>query len=240
MDDVLDSKAFRDISYGLYLVTSISGKKVNGQIANTVFQVCSEKPKIAISINKDNLTHEYITKSKVVAISVLEEDTPMTFIGNFGFKSGKDIDKFSKVKYKKGQTGAPIVSENALSYIEGRVVDSADVGSHTLFVIEVVNAKVLKEGVPMTYDYYHKVKKGKSPKNAPTYIEEKETTKEPEKDREEETKMKSYVCTVCGYVYDPAKGDSEGGIPPGTAFKDLPDDWTCPVCGAAKDEFEPE
>ena len=236
----MDKQAFRDISYGLYLVTSVSGEKVNGQIANTVFQVCSETPKMAISINKDNLTHEYIEKSKVVAISVLEKDTPMTFIGNFGFKSGKDIDKFSKVKYEKGQTGAPIVSENALSYIEGKVVDSADVGSHTLFVVEVVDAKVLKEGVPMTYDYYHTVKKGKSPKNAPTYIDEKEAEKEPEKAEKEEMKMQSYVCTVCGYVYDPKEGDSEGGIPPGTAFEALPDDWICPVCGAGKDEFEPE
>lgn len=236
----MDNQALRDISYGLYLVTSVSGEKVNGQIANTVFQVCSETPKIAISINKDNLTHEYIKKSGVVAISVLEEDTPMTFIGNFGFKSGKDIDKFSQVKYERGQTGAPIVSENTLSYIEGKVVDSADVGSHTLFVVEVVDAKVLKKGVPMTYDYYHTVKKGKSPKNAPTYIDEKETTKVPEKSEKEEMKMQRYVCTVCGYVYDPAEGDSEGGITAGTAFENLPDDWTCPVCGAAKDEFEPE
>ncbi|MBW2638033.1 MAG: flavin reductase, partial [Deltaproteobacteria bacterium] len=139
----MDKQAFRDISYGLYLVTSVSGEKVNGQIANTVFQVCSETPKIAISINKDNLTHDYIKESGVVAVSVLEEDTPMTFIGNFGFKSGKDIDKFSKVKYEKGETGAPIVSENTLSYIEGKIVDSADVGSHTLFVVEVVDAKVV-------------------------------------------------------------------------------------------------
>ncbi|MBN2178660.1 MAG: rubredoxin [Deltaproteobacteria bacterium] len=236
----MDKQALRDISYGLYLVTSVSGEKVNGQIANTVFQVCSETPKIAISINKDNLTHEYIKKSGVVAISVLEQDTPMTFIGNFGFKSGKDIDKFSQVKYEKGETGAPIVSENTLSYIEGKVVDSADVGTHTLFVVDVVDAKVLKEGVPMTYDYYHAVKKGKSPKNAPTYINEKEAEKAPEKPVKEEMKMERYVCTVCGYVYDPAEGDSEGGIPAGTAFENLPDDWTCPVCGAAKDEFEPE
>ena len=236
----MDNQALRDISYGLYLVTSVSGEKVNGQIANTVFQVCSETPKIAISINKDNLTHEYIKRSGVVAISVLEEATPMTFIGNFGFKSGKDIDKFSQVKYEKGQTGAPIVSENTLSYIEGKVIDSADVGSHTLFVVEVVDAKVLKKGVPMTYDYYHTVKKGKSPKNAPTYIDEKKSEKEPEKPEKEEMKMERYVCTVCGYVYDPAKGDSEGGIIAGTAFENLPEDWTCPVCGAGKDEFEPE
>lgn len=236
----MDKQALRDISYGLYLVTSMSGDKVNGQIANTAFQVCSGDPKMAISINKDNLTHEYIKESGVVAISVLEESTPMTFIGNFGFKSGKDIDKFSKVNYEKGQTGAPIVAENALSYIEGRVVDSADVGSHTLFVIEVVDAKVFKEGVPMTYDYYHKVKKGKSPKNAPTYIDEKEAEKEREKPEKEEIKMQRYVCSICGYIYDPAEGDSEGGIPAGTAFENLPDDWTCPVCGAAKDEFEPE
>jgi flavin reductase (DIM6/NTAB) family NADH-FMN oxidoreductase RutF/rubredoxin len=240
MDSGFDKKALRDISYGLYLVTSVSGDKVNGQIANTVFQVCSGDPKVAVSISKENLTHDFIKDSGVLAVSVLEESTPMTFIGNFGFRSGRDIDKFSQVKYEKGRTGAPIVSENALSYIEGKVVDSADVGSHTLFVVEVVNAKVIKEGVPLTYEYYHKVKKGKSPKNAPTYVGDADKAAEPEESEKEEKIMQKYVCTICGYIYDPAEGDSEGGIPAGTAFEDLPDDWTCPVCGAAKDEFEPE
>jgi len=239
MDDSLDTKALWDISYGLYLVTSVSGGKVNGQIVNSIIQVCAEKPRIAVSINKDNLTHEYITKSGVLAVSVLEENTPMTFIGQFGFKTGRDGDKFSTIAYETGRTGCPIVTENALSWFEGTVIGNADAGTHTVFIVEITGAKVLKEGTPLTYAYYQRVKKGKAPKNAPTYKGGAAETKEMGKKRKE-SGMQKYVCGVCGYVYDPKKGDREAGIPPGTAFEDLPDDWTCPVCGAAKDEFEPE
>ena len=91
----------------------------------------------------------------------------------------------------------------------------------------------------MTYEYYHKVKGGFSPKTAPTYIKEDSKTKKEGKGKEEKN-MDKYVCDVCGYVYDPAKGDPEGGIKPGTKFEDLPDDWVCPICGATKDQFEKE
>ena len=239
MDDSLDTKALWDISYGLYLVTSVSGGKANGQITNSIIQVCAEKPRIAVSINKDNLTHEYITKSGVLAVFVLEEGTPMTFIGQFGFKTGRDGDKFAEVAYEKGRTGCPIVTENALSWFEGKMIGSAAAGTHTVFIVEITGAKVLKKGTPLTYAYYQQVKKGKAPGNAPTYKGGAVETKEVEGKRKEGG-MQKYVCGVCGYVYDPRKGDREAGIPPGTAFEDLPDDWTCPVCGVAKDEFEPE
>ena len=84
----------------------------------------------------------------------------------------------------------------------------------------------------LTYAHYHKVKRGTTPKTAPSYIEEKE------KEKQGGTKLARYKCSVCGYIYDPEKGDPESDTPPGTAFEDLPDDWTCPVCGAAKSEFE--
>ena len=89
----------------------------------------------------------------------------------------------------------------------------------------------------MTYEYYHKVKGGFSPKNAPTYSGD--VDKQIKKQKGEE-KMTKYVCRVCGYVYDPSKGDPDSGIKPGTKFEDLPDDWICPVCGAPKDQFDPE
>jgi ferric-chelate reductase [NAD(P)H] len=169
MDSTLDSKALWDISYGLYVVTSISAGKMNGQIANTVFQVSANPPKVAVSINKENLTHTYIKTSKVLAISTLEEDTPMPFIGRFGFKSGRDIDKLSQTTYNTGITGCPCVTENALSIMEGKVIGSADAGTHSVFIVELLGAEVLKKGKPLTYAYYQEVKKGKASKNAPTY-----------------------------------------------------------------------
>ncbi|HIG99470.1 MAG TPA: hypothetical protein HA258_02710 [Thermoplasmata archaeon] len=186
-------------------------------------------------MNKQNLTHEYITKSNVFTISILDKKTPLPLIGTFGFKSGRDIDKFKNVTFKLGITQAPIILDNTLGYLEAEVIDKIDVGSHTIFIGKITNADILTKESVMTYEYYHEVKGGYSPKSAPTY--NSDIDKKTEK-KKEEVKMDKYVCTVCGYVYDPAKGDPETGIAVGTSFEDLPDDWVCPVCGAGKDAFE--
>ena len=225
----MNTKALHKLSYGLFIVGSRKGNKLNGQIANTVFQITSEPPTIAVSINKNNLTHQLIKESKAFAASVLRRDTPLSFIGHFGFKSGRDIDKLEGIDYTTGKTKAPVVIENAVAYMEAKVIKEVDVGTHTIFIGELIDADVLTEEECMTYDYYHKVKRGTTPKTAPSYIEEK---------KEAKPKMAKYECTVCGYVYDPELGDPDSGIKPGTTFEELPDDWVCPVCGASKDEFE--
>ena len=224
----MDLKALYKLGYGLYVVSSIKGSRRNGQIANTVFQITSEPPTIAVSINKNNLTHQFITESKVLSVSVLSQDTPLSFIGRFGFKSGRDINKLEGINYKIGETGAPVVIDNTLAYLEVKVNKEVDVGTHTIFIGELVGAEVIKEGEPMTYAYYHQVKRGTIPKTAPSYVEEKK----------EAPKMAKYKCKVCGYIYDPKLGDPDGGIKPGTPFEKIPDNWVCPVCGAGKDEFE--
>ena len=225
----MNHKALHKLGYGLYVLCSKKDGRLNGQIANTVFQVCSEPPVLAVAINKNNLTHEFITQSKVFTVSILAQDTPLSFIGNFGFKSGREVDKLKDVSYRLGETSAPIVLDHALAYFEAKVITQVDVITHTIFVGELVDADVLKDGEPMTYAYYHQVKRGTTPKTAPSYIEEK---------KEETAKMAKYKCNVCGYVYDPELGDLDGGIKPGTPFEAIPDDWTCPVCGASKDQFE--
>ena len=169
MSPAIDRRAFRDLSYGLYIVTSRDQEKINGQIVNTAIQVTSDPPRLAVIINKKNLTHELITKSRIFAVSVLEESTPLTFIGPFGFRSGRDIDKFAKVLFKEGVTGCPLVTDHALSVVEAKVFDQIDLGTHTIFVGDVVNSEVIKDGRPLTYQYYHENLKGKSPPNAPTY-----------------------------------------------------------------------
>ncbi|MFC1930017.1 flavin reductase family protein [Chloroflexota bacterium] len=169
----MNVKALWKLGYGIYVVTSKKGSRLNGQIANTVFQVTSEPPTVAVSINKNNLTHEFIKESQVFAASVLCQDTSLTFIGRFGFKSGRDTDKFEGINYKIGETGAPIVIDNIVSCLEARVVKEIDVGTHTIFVGEVVNADIVADKACMTYEYYHQIKGGKTPKAAATYIEEK-------------------------------------------------------------------
>jgi len=226
----MDLKALHKIGYGMYVVSSKRDKKFNGQIANTVFQVTAEPPAIAVCINKQNLTHEFVKESKVFTISILSKETSMVFIGRFGFRSGRELDKFKGLDYKVGLTGAPVVLENSVGYLEAQVIDNMDAGTHTLFVGKVVDAMIIKDEEPMTYAYYHQVKRGKSPKTAPTYIKEE--------NQKEVKKMEKYRCTVCGYIYDPEKGDPDSSIKPGTPFEELPDDWVCPVCGVGKDQFE--
>jgi flavin reductase (DIM6/NTAB) family NADH-FMN oxidoreductase RutF/rubredoxin len=224
----VDTKALHKISYGLYVVGSAKGDKLNAQIANTVIQVSSSPPSISVCINKDNLTHEHIQASRAFTASILAQDTPLNFIGGLGFKSGRESDKLEGVNYKIGETGAPIILDNALAYLEVKVTSETDAGTHTDFIGELVGAEVLRDGEPMTYAYYHQVKRGTTPKTAPSYVEEH---------KEEVTKLDKYECSVCGYIYDPEKGDPDGGIAPGTPFEQLPDDWVCPVCGASKDQF---
>ncbi len=173
MNPELDRKVFRDLSYGLYITTSHNEGRLNGQIVNTVIQVTSDPPRVAVIINKKNLTHEYISKSKVFGVSVLDESAPMKFFGPFGFRSGRDIDKLENVQFKTGSTGCPLITENALSVLEANVVDQIDLGTHTIFIGDTVFSEVLKTGKPLTYHYYHEVLKGKSPPNAPTYTSEK-------------------------------------------------------------------
>jgi flavin reductase (DIM6/NTAB) family NADH-FMN oxidoreductase RutF/rubredoxin len=235
----LDYKALYDLCYGLYIVSSCYEGRMNGQIANTVFQVSSQPVRIAVCLNKENLTYEYVSKSGVFTVSVLDKSTPMSFIGLFGFKSGRDIDKLSQVSFKKGATGCPVVTENTLSVMEAKVIDRVDVGTHTLFVGEMISSEVLRQGTTLTYAHYRETKKGKSPKSAPTYVEENAqggTMDETGKG----TRMQKYVCDVCGYVYDPAVGDPDSGIAAGTPFDKLPDNWVCPICGASKDHFSPQ
>ena len=228
----MNLKAIRKICYGIYIIGSKKGDKINGQIANTAFQITSEPPTLAISINKQNLTHEFILESKVFSVSILSKEASMSLIGTFGFKSGRDIDKFKDIKYRIGITGSPIILDDTISYLDCEVIGVTDVGTHTIFIGKVVDCQDLSDAEPMTYAYYQKIKGGKSPKTAPTYIKEDETEDKPT------SVSGKYRCKVCGYVYDPEKGDDTQDIPAGTDFNALPDSWTCPECGAGKDEFE--
>lgn len=169
MTNDVDRQVFTQLSYGLYVVTSRMGDRRNGQIVNTVLQVTSDPAQVAVIINKDNLTHEFISSSKVFAASVLDQSTPLTFIGLFGFKSGRTVDKLAQTTYIEGATGCPLVTDHSLSVLEARVNKEIDVGTHTIFVGEVVGGKVLGSGDPLTYHYYHVHLKGKTAKNAPTY-----------------------------------------------------------------------
>ena len=219
------------INYGLYIISSVNKSgKINGFVGNAITQVNSDPPTFAIVVSKNNLTHEYIKESGLISVSVLSINTPLSFIGTFGFKSGKDINKFENVKYKISSYGVPYLLDNTIAYLVCRVFNEVDMGSHTIFLADLIECDVLSSEEPMTYLYYRKIKRGTTSKNAPTYIDKTKIIME--------EKMQKYVCKVCGYVYDPAVGDPDSGIAAGTPFEEIPDSWVCPVCGATKDQFE--
>ena len=183
----MNTSAFFNMSYGVYIASSINGDKINAHIVNAVIQSTSSPATFCLCSNKDNLTCQYILNSSVFAISVLSSEADMKFIGQFGFKSGRDIDKFDGVKYRLGKTGCPIVLDHTVAYVECKVINKIDLGSHILFVGEVVDADNIADLPVLTYSDYHKVKKGLSPKNAPTFVEKQEI------ETKEVKSMKKYV-----------------------------------------------
>ena len=150
--------ALFSISYGLYIVGSVMGGRPNAQVCNTVFQLTSAPMRIALGINKNNLTNEYIKSSGLLSVCVLGRDGH-AMVRRFGFKSGREINKFENVEYFPGKLGAPVI-DDCISYLECRVVTdlTLDVGSHTLFIAEVVDGAVRSKEDPMTYAYYRETR----------------------------------------------------------------------------------
>jgi flavin reductase (DIM6/NTAB) family NADH-FMN oxidoreductase RutF/rubredoxin len=222
---MIDFEALYKISYGLYIVSSGDSSHGNGYISNTVFQITADPSRFAVASNKKNFTTGLISKHKAFSISVLEQETAPDILGRFGFKSGRDINKMEGMSVVYGETGVPIVLNSAVAYMECRVVESIDTGTHILFIGELIQSVLLDpKKDPLTYSYYRQVKKGTSPANAPTYIDPgKLAAKKPV------VIFKKFRCVVCGYVYDEEKEN--------TRFADLPDSWVCPVCGSEKSEF---
>jgi ferric-chelate reductase [NAD(P)H] len=132
--------------------------------------VTSERATVAVCINKQNFTYELIEQSRISAISALAKNTPLRFIGGFGFRNGREINKFQGVNFKMGRTGTRIVLDNSVAYLEAEVLQEIEVGTHTLFVGKVVDADLLNGEEPMTYAFCHEVKRGTTPSSAPTCL----------------------------------------------------------------------
>ncbi len=213
----MDLSVLNNLSYGMYIITTKRENKKVGCFINTAMQITSKNPMIAISLNKENYTNEILKETRKCAISVLGENASQELISKFGYFSSREVNKFEDINYQNIEE-LPVVLEDTCSYIIGEVIRVIDVETHDIFLIRVQQtAKVLEEP-PMTYRYYHEILKGKAPKKAPTYQEEKV-----------DRKANRYQCSVCGYIYDDSKEEIN--------FEDLPDDWTCPMCGVGKDKF---
>ena len=213
----MNSNIFRSMSYGVYIVGTLDGSRPTGCVANSIMQVTSSPATIAISINHDNYTNGCIAKTGQFAFSILAETSDPALIGGFGFRSGKDIDKFDGVDYELAES-MPVIKDSC-GYVICKVIDKMETSTHTVFLGEVIAGETYSgDKEAMTYAYYHKVVKGRAPQNAPTYLPEEEETKVG-------TTNAKYVCQICGYVYDKDQ---------------LPEDFVCPICGATVDKFQKE
>lgn len=186
----MDNTVLYDLSYGMYAVGVKDGMRECGCIVNTVFQVSTIGPLIALSMNKDNYTCSLIEKSKCFSLSILPETIDSQVISDLGFQTGKDKDKWTKLKHHLFRE-LPVV-DDALGYMMCEVQSHMDAGTHYVFLAKVVDAKKGDSGKPMTYAYYHNVLKQSAPAKAPTFRKEEK-----------------WVCSVCGYVYDGDAFESE-------------------------------
>lgn len=198
-----------ELSYGVYILGARDGKP-GGCVVNTVTQVTSDPQTVLVSVNHDNRTNEMIKNTKKFSVSILGENIDPKIIGLFGYSSSRDVDKFEDIDYKE-LSGVPIILDSTSAFV-CEVIDIMETDSHTVFLGRVIETEKLKDDKPMTYEYYHRVLKGKSPKNAPTY----------DSSIEDKPNKTIWKCELCGYEY-------EG--------EELPEDFVCPICGATGEFF---
>ena len=206
----MNKNILRSISYGVYVVSTFDDNKSTGCIVNSIMQVSSDT--VALSVNHQNYTNECIKKNKKFAISILAPDVDDNIIPIFGFQSGRDCEKFKDVE-KINVSGIDIIADS-IGYLICEVINVVETETHSVFIAKISDGEMIKAKTPMTYAYYHAVKKGLSPKNAPTYIEETADSNDI-----------NYKCKICGYIY---KGD----------ITKEPDSYICPVCKKPKEFFE--
>jgi len=215
----MDITALFNLSYGLYIIGVKDKERYAGCVVNTVTQATANPVTVTVSINKDNYTNACVKKAGEFAVSILSENAKQSTFGVFGFSSSRDRDKFAEVPLGLTPSGLPYVNEGVTGYLQCKVTGLVENHTHTIFIAEVQEAENLFKEPPMTYAYYHKVIKGKTPKKASIYSEEINRS---------EDSPGTYVCGVCGYIYAGSREE----------FERLPDSYTCPVCGAPKSKFE--
>ena len=181
---MIENSAMYKISYGLYMLTTTDGEKQNGCIVNTVNMLTDNPKRIVVFVNKANYSEELLRKTGIFNVSVLTESAPFDLFKQFGFVSGRDKDKFEGGRYEVSENGLYYLPAHANAVLSGKVVDYYDYGTHTLFVAEVTEAKVLNDEKSVTYEYYQTNIKQK-PKAEPTPAQ-----------------GEKWVCKICGYVHE--------------------------------------
>ena len=179
----IDTNALYKIGYGLYVVTSNDGIRDNGCIVNTVMQLTSNPLRIAVTVNKENYSHDTIKNTGIMNVNCLTTAAPFAVFEAFGFKSGRDTDKFENCNPRRSENGLAILPKYINAYMSLTVEDYIDLGTHGTFICSVNEASVISDENSMTYAYYHSNVKPKP----------------------EVKGVKGYLCTICGYIHDEAE-----------------------------------
>ena len=175
-----DMKALFNIGYGLYVVTCNDGTKDNGLVVNTVSQVTDSPNRIAVTINKQNYSHHIIKQTGLMNVNCLDVSAPFSLFQNFGFQSGRTVDKFADIEVLRSDNGLRFLPRHINAFMSLKVETYVDLGSHGMFICEVTEARVMEDKETMTYAYYHANVKPKP----------------------ETEGKKGYVCRICGWVYE--------------------------------------
>ena len=165
----MDEKALYKITYGLYVVSAQAEGQRSGCVVNTLQQVTAEPVRLAVTVNKDSLTCQLIQKAGRFAAVALDQRADMMAIGRFGFRTGRDMDKFEGIPCKEDAAGMPYPTATACAHYSCKVEQTVDLGTHLLFVDLAEESEILTEDEPLTYSYYRNVIKGLTPKGAPSY-----------------------------------------------------------------------
>ena len=167
---MLDITALFKLSYGIYLITAHDGEKHAGCLVNTVFQITAEPVRVAVSVSKQNQTYDFIKAGGTIAVNVVDEQAASPLLGKFGYRTGREIDKFADTKCHQDGHGDMYIDEGVVSQFSCKVVKEVDMDTHVIFICDVVDSNNVCDGKPMTYAYYREVKKLQSSKYAPTYV----------------------------------------------------------------------
>lgn len=214
---MIDTAAFRNLTYGLYVISSAKDGRSVGCVVNTFSQVTSKPAQVTVAVNKENYTSQGIHETGAYEVSVLDESASMELIGQFGFHSSVDVDKFANCETAMSEQNLQYVSQSACAHFSVKVSQELDLGSHLLFIGEVVAAEAIPGEAPMSYAYYHQVKGGKTPPKASSYNGPEEAVVSEDKPKV------AWRCTICGHI---------------EYVEELPEDFVCPVCGVGRELFE--
>lgn len=165
----MNEDALYQLTYGLYVIGAQDGEEQSGCIVNTLVQVTAVPIRLAVTINKESLTCELIRKSGRFTAAALDRRADLPYIGRFGFRTGRDFQKFEGVNAAQDQAGIPYPLDAACARYSVKVEQSVDLDTHLMLIGLVEEAELLDGTQPLTYDYYREVIKGGTPKNAPSY-----------------------------------------------------------------------